>query len=99
MHRVRVRVPVSAASILKHEPRLISLAVDGLYDRAIDTMKFAARKERGVERGKTEDAGSEREGRVCGGGAGDEDSVWVGDDVSAAEARRGGRERELLGGV
>ncbi|KAK1410544.1 hypothetical protein QVD17_37081 [Tagetes erecta] len=46
MHRVRVRVPVSVAQILKHEPCLISLAVEGFYDRDIDSMKYAASMER-----------------------------------------------------
>ncbi|KAJ0703635.1 putative Ecd family protein [Helianthus annuus] len=46
MHRVTVRVPVSVAKILKHEPCLISLAVEGFYDRDIDSMKYAARMER-----------------------------------------------------
>ncbi|RDX81708.1 Protein ecdysoneless-like protein, partial [Mucuna pruriens] len=55
MHRVRVRVPVSAARVLKHEPRLISLAVEGFYDRDVDTMKFAARMERFLEKGKGEE--------------------------------------------
>ncbi|KAF8377392.1 hypothetical protein HHK36_030769 [Tetracentron sinense] len=43
MHRVRVRVPVSVAQVLKHEPCLISLAVEGFYDRDIDSMKYASR--------------------------------------------------------
>lgn len=43
MHRVRVRVPVSVAQVLKHEPCLISLAVEGFYDRDIDSMKYAAK--------------------------------------------------------
>ncbi|KAK8472226.1 hypothetical protein PHAVU_002G146800 [Phaseolus vulgaris] len=55
MHRVRVRVPVSVARVLKHEPRLISLAVEGFYDRDVDTMKFAARMDRFVERGTAEE--------------------------------------------
>ncbi|PSS36662.1 Protein ecdysoneless like [Actinidia chinensis var. chinensis] len=46
MHTVRVRVPVSVAQVLKHEPCLISLAVEGFYDRDIDSMKFAAKMER-----------------------------------------------------
>nr|GEV22383.1 protein ecdysoneless homolog [Tanacetum cinerariifolium] len=46
MHRVRVRVPVLVAQILKHEPCLISLAVEGFYDRDIDSMKYAAKMER-----------------------------------------------------
>lgn len=45
MHRVRVRVPVLVAQILKHEPCLISLAVEGFYDRDIDSMKYAANME------------------------------------------------------
>lgn len=46
MHRVRVRVPASVARVLKHEPSLISLAVEGFYDRDVDSMKDAARMER-----------------------------------------------------
>ncbi|KAL3355319.1 hypothetical protein AABB24_019409 [Solanum stoloniferum] len=46
VHKVRARVPVSVAKVLKHEPCLISLAVEGFYDRDIDTMKFAAKMER-----------------------------------------------------
>ncbi|XP_076882080.1 protein ecdysoneless homolog [Bidens hawaiensis] len=46
MHRVTVRVPISVAQILKHEPCLISLAVEGFYDRDIDSMKYAASMER-----------------------------------------------------
>ncbi|XP_015058488.1 protein ecdysoneless homolog [Solanum pennellii] len=46
VHKVRVRVPVSVAKVLKHEPCLIALAVEGFYDRDIDTMKFAAEMER-----------------------------------------------------
>ncbi|XP_059307398.1 protein ecdysoneless homolog [Lycium ferocissimum] len=46
VHRVRVRVPVSVAKVLKHEPCLISIAVEGFYDRDIDTMKFASKMER-----------------------------------------------------
>lgn len=55
MHKVRVRLPVSVAHVLKHEPRLISLAVEGFYDRDIDTMKFASTMERFLERGKAEE--------------------------------------------
>ncbi|KAK7252440.1 hypothetical protein RIF29_36375 [Crotalaria pallida] len=51
MHRVRVRVPVSVAMVLKHEPCLISLAVEGFYERDIDTMKFAANMERFLGKG------------------------------------------------
>ncbi|KAK9052609.1 hypothetical protein SSX86_029239 [Deinandra increscens subsp. villosa] len=46
MHHVKVRVPASVAQILKHEPCLISLAVEGFYDRDIDSMKYAANMER-----------------------------------------------------
>ncbi|KAJ6407355.1 hypothetical protein OIU84_010794 [Salix udensis] len=53
-HQVRVRVPVSVAQILKQEPCLISLAVEGFYDRDIDTMKYAAKMEKFFSRGKEE---------------------------------------------
>ncbi|KAM3327826.1 protein ecdysoneless [Capsicum galapagoense] len=46
VHKVRVRVPVSVAKVLKHEGCLISLAVEGFYDRDIDTMKYAGKMER-----------------------------------------------------
>ncbi|KAL3524930.1 hypothetical protein ACH5RR_013302 [Cinchona calisaya] len=55
MHRVRVRVPVSVAWILKHEPCLISLAVEGFYDRDVDSMKFAEKMGRFLPNGKQED--------------------------------------------
>ncbi|KAL0431834.1 UNVERIFIED_CONTAM: protein ecdysoneless [Sesamum radiatum] len=55
VHRVRVRVPVSVAWVLKHEPCLISLAVEGFYDRDIDSMKHAARMERFLPKGKGEE--------------------------------------------
>ncbi|KAJ4966907.1 hypothetical protein NE237_018756 [Protea cynaroides] len=55
MHRVRVRVPVSVAQILKHEPCLISLAVEGFYDRDIDSMKYAARMEKFLNGGSGEE--------------------------------------------
>ncbi|KAL0423164.1 UNVERIFIED_CONTAM: protein ecdysoneless [Sesamum radiatum] len=55
VHRVRVRVPVSVAWVLKHEPCLISLAVEGFYDRDIDSMKYAARMERFLPKGKAEE--------------------------------------------
>lgn len=55
MHNVRVRVPVSVAQVLKHEPCLISLAVEGFYDRDIDTMKYAAKMERFLSTGKEEE--------------------------------------------
>ncbi|KAH0923103.1 hypothetical protein HID58_023121 [Brassica napus] len=46
MHRVRVRVPVSVAHVLRHVPFLISLAVEGFYDRDVDSMKHAAKMEK-----------------------------------------------------
>ncbi|CAN8264243.1 unnamed protein product [Cochlearia groenlandica] len=55
MHRVRVRVPVSVARVLKHEPILISLAVEGFYDRDVDSMKHAAKMEKFLIRGKEEE--------------------------------------------
>ncbi|KAK6923274.1 Ecd family [Dillenia turbinata] len=55
MHRVRARVPVSVAQLLKHEPCLISLAVEGFYDRDIDTMKYAAKMEKFLSGGGGEE--------------------------------------------
>ncbi|KAL2319926.1 hypothetical protein Fmac_028895 [Flemingia macrophylla] len=55
MHRVSVRVPVSVAHLPRHEPRLISLAVEAFYDRDVDTMKFTGAMERFLERGKAEE--------------------------------------------
>ncbi|KAK1316500.1 hypothetical protein QJS10_CPA05g01488 [Acorus calamus] len=46
VHNVRVRVPVPVAQVLKHEPCLVSLAVEGFYDRDVDSMKFASKMER-----------------------------------------------------
>ncbi|CAN4126782.1 unnamed protein product [Withania somnifera] len=46
VHKVRVRVPVGVAKVLKHEGCLISRAVEGFYDRDIDTMKYAGKMER-----------------------------------------------------
>ncbi|RWV90131.1 hypothetical protein GW17_00047691, partial [Ensete ventricosum] len=46
MQRVRVRVTLPVAQVLKEEPFFISLAVEGFYDRDVDTMKHAARMER-----------------------------------------------------
>ncbi|EOX91932.1 SGT1, putative isoform 1 [Theobroma cacao] len=51
-HTVRVRVPVSVAHVLRHAPSLISLAVEGFYDRDIDSMKHAAKMERFLKGGK-----------------------------------------------
>ncbi|KAA8530752.1 hypothetical protein F0562_005480 [Nyssa sinensis] len=55
MHRVMVRVPISVAQVLKHEPHLISLAVEGFYDRDIDSMKYAAKMERFLRNGSGEE--------------------------------------------
>lgn len=55
VHRVRVRVPISVAQVLKHEPCLISLAVEGFYDRDIDSMKYAAKMERFLSKGTAEE--------------------------------------------
>ncbi|XP_042038892.1 protein ecdysoneless homolog [Salvia splendens] len=55
VHKVRVLVPVSVAWVLRHEPCLISLSVEGFYDRDIDSMKYAARMERLLPRGKQEE--------------------------------------------
>ncbi|OVA01858.1 SGT1 [Macleaya cordata] len=46
MHRVKVRVPVSVAKVLKQEPCLISLAVEGFCNRYTDSMKFAEKMEK-----------------------------------------------------
>ncbi|XP_027178227.1 protein ecdysoneless homolog [Coffea eugenioides] len=54
VHGVRIRVPVSVAWVLKHEPCLISLAVGGFYDRDVDSMKFAEKMERFLPNGKEE---------------------------------------------
>lgn len=55
MHQVRVRVPVLVAQVLKHEPCLISLAVEGFYDRDIDSMKYAAKMEKFLPKGREEE--------------------------------------------
>ncbi|XP_059641856.1 protein ecdysoneless homolog [Cornus florida] len=55
MHRVRVRVPMSVAQVLKHEPALVSLAVEAFYDRDIDSMKYAAKMERFLSNGSGEE--------------------------------------------
>lgn len=52
---VRVRVPASVAQVLSQEPCLIALAVEGFYDRDIDTMKYAAKMERFLSRGREEE--------------------------------------------
>ncbi|KAL6859400.1 hypothetical protein ACP4OV_017659 [Aristida adscensionis] len=45
LHTTNVIVPAPVAKVLKEEPCLISRAVEGFYDRDIDTMKHAARME------------------------------------------------------
>ncbi|GAB2282983.1 hypothetical protein Dimus_017516 [Dionaea muscipula] len=55
LHRARVRVPVTVAQVLKHEPSSISLAVEGFYDRDVDTMKHAAKMEKFVSVGSGEE--------------------------------------------
>lgn len=55
MHRVRVRVPISVAQVLRHEPLLISLAVEGFYDRDVDSMKHAAKMEKFLSKGREEE--------------------------------------------
>lgn len=42
MHRVIVTVPLQVAQVLKHEPCLISLAVEAFYDRDVESMKDAS---------------------------------------------------------
>ncbi|CAL9244966.1 unnamed protein product [Arabidopsis halleri] len=54
MHRVRVRVPISVAQVIRHEPFLISLAVEGFYDRDMDSMKSAAKMEKFLSKGREE---------------------------------------------
>lgn len=55
MHMVRVRVPVSVAQVLKHEPCLISLAVEAFYDRDIDSMKYASKMDKFLSNGSGEE--------------------------------------------
>lgn len=55
VHRVRVRVPISVAQVLKHEPCLISRAVEGFYDRDIDSMKYAAKMEKFLSKDTAEE--------------------------------------------
>uniref|UniRef100_A0ACD6AC93 Uncharacterized protein n=1 Tax=Avena sativa TaxID=4498 RepID=A0ACD6AC93_AVESA len=43
LHTARVIVPAPVAKVLKEEPCLVARAVEGFYDRDIDTMKHAAR--------------------------------------------------------
>ncbi|XP_047071244.1 protein ecdysoneless homolog [Lolium rigidum] len=43
LHTARVVVPAPVAKLLKEEPCLVARAVEGFYDRDVDTMKHAAR--------------------------------------------------------
>ncbi|CAK9231285.1 unnamed protein product [Sphagnum troendelagicum] len=43
IHRARCIVPLQVAQILKHEPQLISIAVEAFYRRDIDSVKAVAR--------------------------------------------------------
>ncbi|XP_020587962.1 protein ecdysoneless homolog isoform X2 [Phalaenopsis equestris] len=54
MHRAVVTVPLKVAQVLKHEPCLISLAVEGFYDRDVDSMKHASRMEKYLRTEKAE---------------------------------------------
>lgn len=55
MHKARVRVPVSVAWVLKHEPCFIALAVEGFYDRDVDSMKYADKMEKFLPSGRQEE--------------------------------------------
>ncbi|PKI62545.1 hypothetical protein CRG98_017066 [Punica granatum] len=55
MHRARVRVPPPVAQVLRQEPCLISVAVEGFYDRDIDSMKLASKMEKFLPRGREEE--------------------------------------------
>lgn len=46
LHTARVTVPAPVAKVLKEEPCLVARAVEGFYDRDIDTMKHAARMDK-----------------------------------------------------
>eukprot|EP00249_Psilotum_nudum_P019491 c27281_g1_i2 orf=101-2215(+) len=51
MHNTRCRVPLPIAQILKHEPQLVSLAVEAFYDRDMDSMKAASCMEKFLQKG------------------------------------------------
>ncbi|XP_074301807.1 protein ecdysoneless homolog [Silene latifolia] len=55
VHRARVLVLVSVAKVLRQEPCMISLAVEGFYDRDIDNMKHAAKMEKFLPKGREEE--------------------------------------------
>ncbi|CAM0954983.1 unnamed protein product [Alopecurus aequalis] len=46
LHTARVTVPAPVAKVLREEPCLVARAVEGFYDRDIDTMKHAARMDK-----------------------------------------------------
>lgn len=46
MHKAKCVVPLPVAQVLKHEPQLVSLAVEAFYRRDVDAMKAASRLER-----------------------------------------------------
>lgn len=46
MHKARCLVPVPVAQVLRHEPQMVSLAVDAFYRRDIDAMKAATKLEK-----------------------------------------------------
>lgn len=55
MHRARVMAPPAVAQVLRHDPCLISITVEGFYDRDIDSMKFASKMEKFLPRGRDEE--------------------------------------------
>ncbi|KAH9626245.1 hypothetical protein KSS87_001416 [Heliosperma pusillum] len=55
VHCARVLVPLSVAKVLRDEPCMISLAVEGFYDRDIDSMKHAAKMEKFLPKGREEE--------------------------------------------
>ena len=56
MHKARCIVPIQIAHILKHEPQLISLAVDAFYRRDIDSMKAASNLRKFLQKQGTVDS-------------------------------------------
>ncbi|KAG6541434.1 hypothetical protein Mapa_017213 [Marchantia paleacea] len=52
IHRARCRVPLPVAQILRHEPQLISIAVESFYNRDMDAMKAASRMEKFLPKGQ-----------------------------------------------
>lgn len=54
MHNVVCRVPLPVAQILKHEPQLVSLAVEAFYDRDLESMKAASRMQQFLPNGQVE---------------------------------------------